>query len=95
MVDPSLPTYVKTSLSQWSGYHSKDYHFYDSVTYLIDNEYIQFNNWQKSDSLQEKLSYPDWILHTVDLYEEEQVSDEELLNMIEYLINNRIVRIGR
>ena len=91
----TVPPNLKNQLSQWTGHPSRDHYFFDSVQNLIDHGYIEYADWQKSISLQESRTYPDWVHESVSFYINGSISDDEFLEMIKYLIENRTIRIGR
>ena len=90
-----IPLWIKNDLSQWTGHSSRDHFFFDSISYLVDRGYIHYADWQKSSSLKQMKEYPEWVLDSVNLYTNEKITDDEFVDMIKFLIENRIIRIGR
>ncbi|GAG09363.1 unnamed protein product, partial [marine sediment metagenome] len=63
-----VPPWIKHDLNQVTGYPSRDKYFFESVNYLIDNNIVEFKNWQKSNSLKTQQSYPPWVLDLIGFY---------------------------
>ncbi|MBA4718709.1 MAG: hypothetical protein HRO68_06315 [Nitrosopumilus sp.] len=89
-----IPKWIKEKIISGVKQYDKEPFFY-SVNYLIDNEYIEFKNWQKSDSLQTLTMMPEWFVDLTSSYAHEQITDKEYLRILEYMVNNRMIRIGR
>jgi len=61
---------------------------------MVRHEIISYNDWNKSKSLQEKQVTPDWFLDIGDMWGDGKISDEEFISAIEYLLEERVIRIS-
>lgn len=89
-----IPRWIKSDLGQFNGHPARDRFFFDSVQYLIENDFITYTKWQQSQSLTEMKVYPEWMLNTVDSYVDGEITDVEFCDAMKYLIENRILRVG-
>jgi len=92
--EKKIPQWIKSKINRWSNYYEKDSEFFLCVNYMVMHEIISFNDWNKSKSLQEKQVTPDWFLDIGDLWSDGKISDEEFISAIEYLLEERVIRIS-
>ncbi len=91
--DP-IPLWIKSDLELWNGSPARDIFFFNSIDYLIDNRYIVYEDWEKSKSLRNLDTYPKWLLNDVGNYLDGNLTDAEFTELIETLIEERVVRIA-
>ncbi len=92
--DP-IPLWIKSDLKLWNGSPARDIFFFNSIDYLIDNHYIVYEDWEKSKSLQDIDTYPQWLLNDVGNYTDGNLTDMEFTELIETLIEERVIRIAK
>ena len=94
-----LPTWIKTTAQFWSKNQIDDTTFTMGLQFLIDEKIIKLSddlyssaNTQDSVSAIEPV-IPSWIKFNASLWAENQITDSDFLNGIEFLVNERIILI--
>jgi len=95
--ETSIPDWVKNNAEVWSKGLISDRDFAAGLNYMIKNKIIQIENI-KVDSegtivIDENLNLPNWIKITAEFWAKNEISDDEFVIGIEWLINNEIIRV--
>ena len=88
-----IPDEYKDRTLSWTNYFSDDEQFFKLVDYLRDNGYLEVKDWQRSSTLKDVQHVPDWFMETAHWWATEEITDEEYVASIWYLVENRILRV--
>lgn len=94
-----LPTWIKTTAKFWSQNQIDDVTFTLGIQYLIEEKIIKLSDDLYSSTNEQGSIFatepiiPSWIKTNASLWVENQITDADFLNGIEFLVNERIILI--
>lgn len=88
-----IPDWVKNQGKWWVSNSISDDEFINAVEFLINEGIIVIPPEEISDSDENQKPIPDWIRKTVNWWSENQTSDQEMANALQYLIKLGVIRI--
>ena len=95
--DAQIPNWIKNVAGWWaSGVISED-EFVTGIEYLINNNIILLDfvpcNYKTQSQYGDTKSVPDWIKNNANWWSENLIDDIDFINGIQYLIENKIIKI--
>jgi len=88
-----IPTWIKTSTGWWSDGSIKDNDFVLGIQHLIQNDIIKIPNLPEHDAETAQEKIPNWIKNIGGWWATDQVSDEEFIQALHWLIANGVMEI--
>ena len=88
-----IPDWIKNNSKWWSEGKIGDDDFISGIQFLIDSEIIRIEKTTQLNTNYESQNIPSWIKNTASYWGNNQISDNDFLNAIEWLIDNGILKI--
>ena len=88
-----IPAWIKTSTGWWSDGSIKDNVFVLGIQHLIQNDIIKIPNLPEYDAETAQEKIPNWIKNIGGWWATDQVSDEEFIQALQWLIANGVMEI--
>jgi type VI secretion system secreted protein Hcp len=90
-----IPETVRKVAKWWSQNTVSDMEFANNVEFMIRNNLIQVPGYddveKKMQGVDENIRIPEWIRDLIGFWADDKISDQESLNAIEYLVNQKII----
>jgi hypothetical protein len=92
----TIPPWIKNNAGWWADGHVSDKDFVGGIEYLIKNKIMSVSSQNTSDlhvtSAPEII--PSWIKNNAEWWSAGNISDEDFLSGIEYLVENSIIKVN-
>jgi len=88
-----IPFWIKTSTGWWSDGSIGDKDFVQGIQYMIQNDIIRIPDLPEYDAETAQEKIPDWIKNIAGWWANDQVSDEEFKQSLQWLIANGVMEI--
>ena len=94
-IGEDIPSWVKNNAKWWSEEQISDATFLQSIEYLVNQKIIKIdaNNQKQVETIEKNI--PSWVKNNAKWWSEEQISDATFLQSIEYLVNQKIIKIEK
>jgi len=89
----SLPPWIKSNAKWWSEGSIRDSDFTQGIQYMINNEIIKIPNLPEHTSEVAESKVPDWIRNNAKWWAEGQISDDDFVKGIQYLVGQGIIKV--
>ena len=95
--DAQIPDWIKDVAGWWASGVISETEFLTGIEYLVNNNIILINFVPCNDEIQSQYgdtkSIPDWIKNNANWWSENLIDDTDFINGLQYLINNKIIKI--
>ena len=88
-----VPIWIKNNAAWWSQELIEDEDFVAGIEYLIQNKIITIQDNQVIASSYSSNEIPDWIKNTAGWWSENQITEKEFIDGIQWLISNGIIKV--
>jgi len=93
-VEIVIPSWIKRQVGWWVASETQDSDFINSMQYLIKERIIVLPYIPESSSTGEGMVIPSWIKNNAGWWAQGEVSDQEFVSAMQYLIKEGILRVG-
>jgi len=88
-----IPIWIKVAAGWWSEKKITDSDFVLGIQHMIQNDIIKIQNLPEYDAETAQENIPDWIKNNADWWANDQISDEEFKQSLQWLIANGVMEI--
>ena len=89
----NVPNWIKNNAGWWASDQIDDSSFLQGIQYLIKEGIMVIPPTETTDTSQSNQQVPAWVKNTAGWWADEQISETEFVNAIQYLINKGIIQI--
>jgi len=96
--DAQIPNWIKNVAGWWASGDISENEFLTGIEYLINNniiliDFVPCNDEIQSQTTSSSKSVPDWIKNNAIWWSENLIGDIDFINGLQYLIENKIIKI--
>ena len=91
--DVEIPAWIKNTAGWWSEDKMSNSDFILGMQYLTNNQILIIPQTEKTEFNITDNEIPAWIKNTAGWWSEDSIQDEEFIEGIQFLLNNRIIQI--
>ena len=95
--DAQIPNWIKNVAGWWGSGEISENEFVTGIEYLINNNIILLDfvpcNYKTQSQYGDTKSVPDWIKNNANWWSENLIDDIDFINGLQYLIENKIIKI--
>ncbi|MGD2106433.1 MAG: plastocyanin/azurin family copper-binding protein [Nitrosopumilaceae archaeon] len=89
----SIPPWIKTNAGWWANDQITDSDFVGGIQFLIEEGLITIPETVKTSKLPEDQKIPSWIKTNAGWWAQDQISDDDFVKGIQYLIEQGIIQV--
>jgi len=93
-VEIVIPSWIKQQVGWWVTSETQDSDFINSMQYLIKERIIVLPYIPESSTTSEDVEIPPWIKNTAGWWAQGEVSDQEFLSAMQYLIKEGVLQVS-
>ena len=91
--DVEIPEWIKNTAGWWSEDKMNNSDFILGMRYLTDNQILIILQTEKTELDSTREEIPEWIKNTAGWWSEDLIQDEEFIEGIQFLVDNKIIQI--
>lgn len=88
-----IPNWIRNNAKWWSTNQIPDQDFTKGLEYLIKQGIMKIPNLPQQSSVTAETKVPEWVKNNAKWWSEGQISDEDFVKGIQYLVENGIIRV--